>query len=206
VREAETKTAKTSQWVLSEDGFAKFLAWLDNGSGSEGSAYLEMRRRLVAYFDRKNCLEPDDLADETLNRVARRLEEEGKIDSESPAKYCYIIARYVFLESLRSNRSKEVQLDDSAPQYEIRVTSGDSEQVVERERLLDCLESCCNKLEPINRDLILRYYHGKERVKIENRRTIASELGISMNALSIRACRIREKLEVCVRKCAGGDR
>jgi hypothetical protein len=32
-----------------------------------------MRRRLVLYFQRKRCLTPDDLADETLNRVTRRL-------------------------------------------------------------------------------------------------------------------------------------
>jgi RNA polymerase sigma factor (sigma-70 family) len=203
VNTPETKTAKSVSWTLTDRSFASFLAWLDDGADSNGGTYLEMRRRLVAYFDRKNCLEPDDLADETLNRVARRLEEEGKIITESPAKYCYIVARYVFLESLRSNRSKDVQLEESAPSHVIDETT-DSDEKGERERLLDCLESCCNKLDPPNRDLILRYYHGKERVKIENRRRIAGELGISMNALSIRACRIREKLEVCVKKCASG--
>ena len=66
-----------------------------------GLKYLEMRRRLVSYFDRKNCATPDELADETLNRVARRLEEEGAIESETPARYCYIVARFVFMEYLR---------------------------------------------------------------------------------------------------------
>jgi len=51
------------------------LAWLNEGVNSEGVKYLEMRRRLVSYFDRKNCAVPDELADETLNREARRLEE-----------------------------------------------------------------------------------------------------------------------------------
>jgi hypothetical protein len=54
-----------------------------------------MRRRLVQYFDRKNCLRPDELADETLNRVARRLEEKGGITDTPPARYCYILARFV---------------------------------------------------------------------------------------------------------------
>jgi RNA polymerase sigma factor (sigma-70 family) len=201
VNDPEARNVKTPSWTLTESGFSKFLSWLDNGAESGGNTYLEMRRRLVAYFDRKNCAEPDALADETLNRVARRLEEEGTITSESPAQYCYIVARYVFLESLRSSSTKVVSIDDSASHL-AATNDSENEEKKERERLLNCLEQCCDKLEPANRDLILRYYHGKERVKIENRRALAEELGVSMNALSIRTCRIREKLEVCVRKCA----
>ena len=56
--------------------FRQFLEWLDGGIDSGGQRYLEMHHRLVAYFDRKPCSSPADLADETLNRLARRLEEE----------------------------------------------------------------------------------------------------------------------------------
>jgi hypothetical protein len=42
-------------------------------------------------------------------------------------------------------------------------------------------------------------------VKIENRRSLAQTLGITVNALSIRACRIRDKLESCVKKCASHE-
>jgi DNA-directed RNA polymerase specialized sigma24 family protein len=193
--------SKNATWTLSERSFERFLDWLDNGSSTDGQAYLEMRRRLVTYFDRKNCLEPDELADETLNRVARRLEEEGSIESDTPAKFCYTVARYVFLESLRSNRSKEVSIDE-----DIRPIVDDSRPQTnaadEKEQMLQCLEKCCNTLELASRELIVRYYHGKEREKIENRRRMAENLGISMNALSIRACRIRDRLEICVRKCS----
>lgn len=80
---------------LTAHAFHRLLKWLDEGTNSDGQKYLEMRRRLVAYFDRKNCSAPDELADETLNRVARRLEEENVTDSETPAaKYCYIVARF----------------------------------------------------------------------------------------------------------------
>ena len=75
-------------------------------------ALVEMRQRLVVYFDRKNCLTPDEFADETLNRVARRLEEAGTIEIETPAKYCYITAKFVFIESLRGADQKSVPLDD----------------------------------------------------------------------------------------------
>ena len=66
-------------WVLNQSAFQHFLKWLDGGVDSGGERYLEIRRRLVFYFDRRNCASPDELADETLNRVARRLEEKGAI-------------------------------------------------------------------------------------------------------------------------------
>jgi len=66
-------------WTLNQNAFRQFLTWLDAGVDSRGKSYLEMRRRLVLYFNRKNCKTPDDMADETLNRVARKLEEKGQI-------------------------------------------------------------------------------------------------------------------------------
>ena len=158
-----------------------------------------MRARLVAYFDRKNCSAPDDLADETLNRIARRLKEEGQIETETPAKYCYIMARFVFMESLRAQAKEE------ALQSEIQREAGGGRQDPDdrelRERMLDCLDECTEKLEVTQRELILSYYIGKQRAKIENRRALAKSLGITINALSVRACRIRDKLEACVRQC-----
>ena len=201
VTDTVQRSTKNASWTLSQQAFGRFLEWLDDGAGTQGQSYLEMRRRLVTYFDRKNCLEPDELADETLNRVARRLEEEGSIRSDTPAKFCYTVARYVFLESLRSNRSKEVSIDEDARPLVDNAGSA-TDEADEKERMFQCLEKCCQKLEPESRDLITRYYHGKEREKIENRRRMAEMLGISMNALSIRACRIRDRLEICVRKCA----
>jgi hypothetical protein len=38
--------------------FRQFLNWLDEGTDSSGEKYLEMRRRLVAYFDGKTALRP----------------------------------------------------------------------------------------------------------------------------------------------------
>jgi DNA-directed RNA polymerase specialized sigma24 family protein len=189
-------------WAMSSGAFHRLLAWLDQGADSEGEGFLEMRRRLVAYFDRKNCPDADELADETLNRVARRLEEEGRIESETPAKYCYITARFVFMESLRDKERAGVPLDDARALEARQPTTAEADEKRLREKMLDCLEHCSEKLEAASREIIFRYYFGEERVKIENRRALAGSLNISVNALSIRACRIRDKLESCVGKCA----
>lgn len=192
------KTESKKNWSITPDIFKRLLKWLDEGESSDGQKYLEMRGRLIAFFDRKNCLLPDELADETLNRVARRLEEEGKIETETPAKYCYITARFIFLESLRGKEKQNIPLDDSLKQS----AAAETNEKEEKEKMLDCLENCTGKLDAQNREIILGYYVGEERTKIENRRAIAARLEISVNALSIRACRIRDKLETCVKKCA----
>jgi DNA-directed RNA polymerase specialized sigma24 family protein len=190
-------------WQLTHGAFHRMLDWLDDGADSGGQRYLEMRRRLVLYFDRKNCTAPDDLADETLNRVARRLEEEGAITSDGPAHYCYTVARFVFLEHLR-RQGKEVSLD-GAPEGRAAIgqdiSASRSLEDPDDERRTRCLERCAAKLTPEQRDLIIKYYTGERRAKLDNRKAIAAALGITSNALSIRACRIRDKLEACVRKC-----
>ncbi|MDQ3668297.1 MAG: hypothetical protein M3410_17330 [Acidobacteriota bacterium] len=198
------KVDQKKDWSLTAPAFHRILKWLDEGASSDGRKYLEMRQRLVAYFDRKNCSAPDELADETLNRVARRLDEENVTDSGTPAaKYCYIVARFVFMEYLRGAQKDRVLSDDIRRQRygnNLAESKHDNEKETQEE-LLNCLDHCTGKLDSLNRNMILRYYTGKGRVKIESRRALATSLGISMNALSIRACRIRDKIEACVRQC-----
>ncbi|HTS65168.1 MAG TPA: hypothetical protein VMH28_24265 [Candidatus Acidoferrales bacterium] len=180
--------------------FRRFLNWLGEGAGPGAEKYLEMRQRLVRYFDRKNCLTPDELADETLNRVSRRLHEEGAITGASPAHYCYIVARYVFLEYRRQPEQRQISLDALAESGcgAPRAAGPAAEDQTQRQRLRR-LEHCLRKLDSADRGLIFEYYRGEQRVKIENRRRLAARLAITMNALSIRACRIRQQLEDCVR-------
>jgi len=190
-------------------GFRQFLSWLDAGVDSNGEKYLEMRRRLVAYFDRKNCVSPDELADETLNRVAQRLEEVGSITGTTPAQYCYVTAKFVFLEYLRSHARGGASLEEMSPDKADSALSRSGRQdndAENKEHLSDCLERCLEKLVSPDRQLILEYYRGEQRTKIENRRSLATALRLSVNALTIRASRIRNKLELCVKDCstAGG--
>jgi DNA-directed RNA polymerase specialized sigma24 family protein len=198
-------TELKKDWTLNPEAFSQFLNWLDGGVDSNGDRYLEIRRRLARYFDRRNCPLSDDMADETLNRVARKLEEKGEIVSVSPAHYCYIVAKFVFLEFGRRTERNQASLDDSQGAGRIMASLAaplrPDEDGVANERLFDCLERCLGKLQPEDRELILDYYRGERRAKIERRSELATRLGITMNALSIRACRIRGKLEICVSTC-----
>jgi DNA-directed RNA polymerase specialized sigma24 family protein len=70
-----------------------------------------------------------------------------------------------------------------------------------KEQRLDCLDRCLQELKPEQRDLIVEYYADDRRQKIERRRELATRLGITMNALGIRAFRIRDGLMACVESC-----
>jgi len=193
-------------WILNPQAFRQFLNWLDEGVDSNGERYLEMRRRLARYFDRRGCSSPDDLADETLNRVARKLEEKGEIVGASPAHYCYIVAKFVFQEFGRRSEQNQPSLDQAQSSGRViaslAVPFRPNVDAVAKEKLFDCLERCLSKIQPESRELILEYYRGDQRAKIERRSELATSLGLTTNALSIRACRIRSKLEICVRTCA----
>ena len=136
-------------WQPDKAAFDRLLAWLDEGTGSRGERYLEMRQRLVDYFGRRDCPVPEDLADETLNRVARRLEETGSIDDVVPARYCYILAKFVFLEWLR----RPGRIEPVAQSAEAVVAPGVSERA-ENERTFSCLEQCLQSCSVGDRALI----------------------------------------------------
>jgi DNA-directed RNA polymerase specialized sigma24 family protein len=152
-------------------------------------------------------LSPDELADETLNRVARRLEEQGGIADTPPARYCYIVARFVFLEYLRGTEHSQTSLDkvkaSHLSAFDLAAPKDLDGGIEASERSLDCLDDCLRQLKADDRELILEYYRG-ERVRIEHRRELAVRLGVTANALSIRACRIRDRLEACVKACSTG--
>jgi DNA-directed RNA polymerase specialized sigma24 family protein len=161
-----------------------------------------MRRRLVSYFDRRNRPFPDELADETLNRIARTLGESGSIAVRPPARYCYVIARFVLLEDLRRGpRYLPVEAVRAEPGPVSGPAGAEGEQASIREQRLECLDRCLDKLKPEQRDLAVEYYRDAKRLRIDRRRSLASRLGITMNALGIRASRIRGSLESCVDDC-----
>jgi len=186
--------------ALSQVAFNRLLEWLDEGVESHGERYVEIRRRLVSYFERRNRPAANELADETFNRIGRTLAQRGEIAVMPPARYCYVVARFVLLEDIRRER-RYVPFDEprltASESDRIRVDDSDDERAVNELRL-DSLDRCLQKLKPEQRELIVEYYRDTGREKIARRRDLAKRLGITMNALGIRAFRIRDALMECV--------
>jgi hypothetical protein len=134
--------------------FSRLLEWLDDGVDSHGDRYVEMRRRLVSYFDRRNRPSADDLADEALNRIGRTLEQDGAITITPPLRYCYVVAKFVLLEAIRRERM-HVPLDEpriaDPPALDGAAVHERDEDLAIAEQRLESLEHC---LRP--RELVLQ--------------------------------------------------
>ena len=172
---------------LTQEAFDHLLAWLNPEREQAGRKYEEIRRRLIKIFTCRGCLTPEDLADDTINRVARKVPEIAPSYVGDPAIYFLGVAHNVCLEHFRRKPEPE-----PPPQPE------ESER---KEQLDECLERCMERLTAKNRQLILEYYREEEHSKIDHRKELARRLGIALNALRIQACRIRASLQECVFEC-----
>ena len=175
------------EWDLTQEAFERFLAWLNPNSDKAGQKYEDIRRRLIEIFTCRGCNCPEDLSDETINRVIRKVQEIGDTYVGDPALYFYGVAHNVHLEYLR----KKPSVQPASP------TAVDPK----REKEYECLEKCMEKLSPRSRELVLQYYQEEKHAKIDLRKQLAIRLGIPLNALRIRACRIRMNLQACVFQC-----
>jgi DNA-directed RNA polymerase specialized sigma24 family protein len=195
--------ARKKDWVLTQDAFDVLLARLDPDPQRAGHEYESIRRRLITFFECRGSAVPEELADETINRVARRMSEGTDIRAGNPAGYFYGVARNVLSEFWESAAASSSPLDDlpAARLADPAQIPGAHAAAERRERGLQCLEHCLNTLASEDRDLITSYYQGETAAKIRNRKDLAAARGIGANALRIRALRVREKLEGCVERC-----
>ena len=69
------------------------------------------------------------------------------------------------------------------------------------EQTHQCLEMCISNLTQRSQHLIRQYYAEEKQAKIDLRKRLADELGLSPNTLRVRALRIREELQACIQRC-----
>jgi RNA polymerase sigma factor (sigma-70 family) len=175
-----------SQWDTTQESFDRLLAWLDDNRDHAGKKYELIRNRLIKVFTCRGCGEAEDLADETISRVTAKVPEIAPTYEGEPILYFYGVARKVHHEWLRRQ---------NRPVPEMSIKEADDE------RVLECLDRCMETVPEKSRELVLRYYENEKKAKIDERKTIAQELGIGINALRIKAHRIRQILRKCVKSC-----
>jgi RNA polymerase sigma factor (sigma-70 family) len=190
--------ATHAKWELTGEALAKLLASFAPDPERAAAQYESVRMALVKFFDWQGAMFPEDLADETINRVARKLDE-GQ-DLRDAATYCHGVARLVLLESRKRADNRRAELDEAttiAAQPELANS-------VESDDRRNCFDLCLQELPIESRQLVLRYYQDDKREKIDRRQALAAQLGIPLNALRSRVQRIRDRLEQCITKCLAG--
>ena len=177
-----------TRWTLTGEAFDRLLAALGPDPDRAAVAYEQLRERTIGLLRWWGASRPEELTDETLDRVARKLAEGAPVAEGSLGAYVRGVARLVFYEASREPLAplsgREVALAPSTS--EIEAAS-------------QCLDRCLAALSSADRTLLVRYYGVGRAAAV--RRELAEELGISMTALRIRTHRLRAPVERCVTAC-----
>ena len=173
-----------------QEAFDKLLEWLGPDREQAGKKYQKIHARLIVIFSNHGCGDPEQLADETIDRVI------GKIDwllenyVGEPSRYFYGVARNILKEDLKRRIIQE-KLDPDTEQIE-----PDTDQT-----RYDCLDKCMAELPEQNQSVILAYYEGYGIAKIRRRKQLAQERGMTVTALRLRVFHMREQLSRCMEEC-----
>lgn len=173
----------------SQDPFDELLTWLDPDHDTAAQKYETIRAGLIRIFAAKGFSDAEDLADEVIRRVGKKLPE---------IRDSYIGERAHYFRGFVPNlvkeryRRKEIATDEFPVAAIKKINHSDE---------YECLLRCLQFLTPEKRELILDYHVYEGHDKIEQHEIIAQELGISAGALRGRAHHIRAKLEECVLNC-----
>ena len=175
---------------FNKEDFDRLLAWLHPDRDEAGKKYEDIRRRLIRYLTYYGCANGEDLADETINRVIKKVPEIADTYVGDPARYFGGVAR---------NIRKELCNPPPPP------PPPEPDPPDEKERRQRCLDKCMEKISLAEREWVVRYYCADKSEKIENRKKMSEELGIEPNALRIRLHRVRKRLRKCVTDCMKED-
>jgi RNA polymerase sigma factor (sigma-70 family) len=177
--------------IITQENFDVLLSWLERNREMAAQKYEKIRQRLIRIFLGRGCYEAEELADETFNRVTRKLPELADNYTGEPTLYFYGVADKIHLEWLR--QQKKVK------QLNLLETDDRDKSLVEIE--YECLEKCLGKLPTDQQRLIVAYYKEDKSAKIENRREMAKHLGMTANALQVKTLRIRTQPRECLQNC-----
>jgi len=186
---------------LTQKSFESLLARLDPDRNRAGEEYERTRQRLVRFFEWNDCADPACLADDTINRAARKIDEGETIKNLDA--YFSGIARHVLQEHRRELKKQPEALNElllarsaDPPVPLIREAANEKEAVLQQ-----CMEYCVHKLSGEERRLVAEYERGEKSARIRNRERLAKRLRISPNALRLHVFRIKQKLQTCFADC-----
>lgn len=184
--------------IVTRENFDELLLWLDPDPDQTGARdrnrgaqkYETIRRRIIKIYQNRGCQFAEEIADETSDRVCRKVNEVAKTYKGDPALYFFAVAKNVYREF---TRERPVSI----------IPSASPDDLEEKERRMACLDICLDRLTPEKRLLILKFNEGEKGERIENRKRLAKQCGIDTRALSLRALRIRRELLKCIQECLG---
>ncbi len=195
--------------VLTVEAFDGLLGCLGADRDQAAIKYEELRLALMTFFAVRGATDPDELADETLNRVAYRLAEGQLITSGHPIYYFLGVARNVWREHL-VHPHKTISFTAFSPDLTFQAVSPEElllefEQRLRAEEKFDCFTNCMAKLSETDRTLLTEYHQGKGQANSKNRQAMAQRFAVTLGSLRNRISRIRDRLATCTQECLNNE-
>lgn len=178
-----------------QESFESFLARLDTDREAAGQKYEDLRRKLIHFFQWNSCLNADDLADETLDRVQEKLE---KADILNLPAYVFGVARKIRQEALKA-AGRHFPLSEPSISAGRQLRHLDLEHPadkLERERQIELFQECLACLPEGDRALLLKY----QSLQTADRKALAETYGLTIGTLRVRVNRIRARVEAILRE------
>ena len=186
-------TSPRKGWDLNQEAFDELLAWLNPDRERAGRKYEDIRDRLIRIFVHRGCMSAEDLADKTINKVARKVHELKGYYVGDPALYFCGVAKNVYAEYSKTPADVPVIPEIlSAP-----LPEDEDESEAEHK----CLDRCLASMTPRDREILLEYYREEGGAKIETHKEMARRRGVTVNALRITICRLRSSFKRCMQNC-----
>jgi DNA-directed RNA polymerase specialized sigma24 family protein len=182
--------------ILQKETLDKILNLLGPSQEEAAVEYRRLHQRLTRFFEWNGVPDPMALADEAIDRLAKRGAEEGAEEVIlNPSAFALGIGRLLLQEEARRQQKKMEAMRHLEAQG--------SDSASEAEAMDRALQHCLAKLQTETRNLLEQYYlhRGGEKVKLHQR--LAAERGLTVNALRNRALRGRQELEACMRAYLG---
>lgn len=191
-------------WDLTPEAFDQLLRQLDADRERAGERYERIRQKLMKFFKWRGCEAMEEYTDRTIDRVARKIVEGAELHVGDPYLYFHGVALNILKEHWREPAREREAFDElpalHAPSHNPYEQQEQDLEHREKEQRLDCLNECVQELSGKQLDLITRY-HEAEGLDKARRKALAESLKLPLNALRIRAYRIRVGLENCVETC-----
>jgi DNA-directed RNA polymerase specialized sigma24 family protein len=181
-----------SKTEITPEEFHFLLEWLGGDREMGALKHETIKHGLNMFFRNRHCEEPEILADETMNRVAKKAQHLMATFQGEPAKYFYGVAHRVFQEYLR-----QPHLEASA--YHLHLIQ--SRPPSDREQRHECLDECLDKFSERDKEIMLEYYQGDGKERILTRQALAEKLGTTLSDLRVKVLRLRKSLERCITEC-----
>lgn len=204
--EIEPKISFKKDWVMTPEAFDLMLVQLDADRERAGEKYELIRQKLTKFFQWRGCAAAEDYTDRTIDRVARRLLEGAEVHARDPYLFFHGTAINVLREHWKKAETSGVESLEELPITKTPAEDPIAQRTRRDERLeheikLECLQECVQTLPREQIEQIQQYHQSDGGAKIAQRKAMAEQLNIPLNALRIRMYRLRQDLETCILDC-----